>query len=355
MLKKLILMTLLLSSIYSCNQQAESPSIIMMIGDGMGISQVSTSMYSSNNYTPLERSHYVGLSKTHSLDNLVTDSAASGTALSSGVKTYNGVLGLDKDYNPVKSILEISRDKGYMTAIIVTSTIVHATPAAYFSKSKSRYEYDNIADELSKSGINFFVGGGERYFNDRDDKRDITNEMVDYEFVNSIENYINTDSKNIGFFTAYDDPVEKYLGREPSLNDLIDVTLQKLKSFNKPFFLLIEGSQIDWAEHDNDPEYLLSEMLEFDAAVKSSYNFAEKNKNTLVVVTADHETGGASIVDGNLEESITKTEYSSENHTAEMVPVYSFGYNSSHFTGVYDNTEIFDKLKAIIGKWKKYF
>mgnify|MGYP003309840594 FL=1 len=128
------------------------------------------------------------------------------------------------------------------------------------------------------------------------------------------------------------------------------MTLQKLKSFNKPFFLLIEGSQIDWAEHDNDPEYLLSEMLEFDAAVESSYNFAEKNKNTLVVVTADHETGGASIVDGSLEESITKTEYSSDEHTAEMVPVYSFGYNSSYFTGVYDNTEIFDKLRAIIEK-----
>ena len=128
------------------------------------------------------------------------------------------------------------------------------------------------------------------------------------------------------------------------------MTLQKLKSFNKPFFLLIEGSQIDWAEHDNDPKYLLSEMLEFDAAIESSYNFAEKNKNTLVVVTADHETGGASIIDGSLEESFVKTEYSSENHTAEMVPVYSFGYNSSYFTGVYDNTEIFDKLKAIIGK-----
>ena len=355
MLKRSILMILFLSSIYSCDQQTESPNIIMMIGDGMGISQVSTSMYSSDNYTPLERSEFVGLSKTHSLDDLVTDSAASGTALSSGVKTYNGVLGLDKDYNPVKSILEISRDKGYMTAIIVTSTIVHATPAAYFSKSKSRYEYENIADELSKSGINFFIGGGERYFNDRDDKRDLINEMVDYEFVSNLEDYKKTDSENIGFFTAYDDPEEKYLGREPSLDDLIEVTLQKLKSFNKPFFLLIEGSQIDWAEHDNDPEYLLSEMLEFDSAIESSYNFAEKNKNTLVVVTADHETGGASIIDGSLEESFVKTEYSSENHTAEMVPVYSFGYNASYFRGVYDNTEIFDKLKTIVEKWEKYF
>ena len=152
------------------------------------------------------------------------------------------------------------------------------------------------------------------------------------------------------FFTAYDDPSEKYLGREPSLDDIIDITLQKLKSYNKPFFLLVEGSQIDWAEHDNDPEYLLSEMLEFDRAIKSSYDFVDNNKNTLVVVTADHETGGASIIDGDVEKSIVKTEYSSENHTAEMVPVYSYGYNSSNFTGVYDNTEIFDKLRSIIEK-----
>jgi len=350
MFKKSILIILFLSSLYSCNLQQESPNIIMMIGDGMGISQVSTSMYSSDNYTPLERSEFIGLSKTHALDDLVTDSAASGTALSSGVKTFNGVLGLDKNYNPVKSILEICRDKGYMTAILVTSTIVHATPAAYFSKSKSRYEYDNIAVELSKSNINLFVGGGERYFNDREDNRNLIEEMRNYVFVKNLEEYKNTDSENIGFFTAYDDPIEKYLGREPSLNDIIDITLEKLKSFNKPFFLLVEGSQIDWAEHDNDPKYLLSEMLEFDSAVKSSFDFAEKNKNTLVVVTADHETGGSSIIDGNLVESIVKTEYSSENHTAEMVPVYSFGYNSSIFTGVYDNTEIFDKLKTILEK-----
>ena len=91
-------------------------------------------------------------------------------------------------------------------------------------------------------------------------------------------------------------------------------------------------------------------MLEFDRAIKSSYDFVDNNKNTLVVVTADHETGGASIIDGDVEKSIVKTEYSSENHTAEMVPVYSYGYNSSNFTGVYDNTEIFDKLKSIIEK-----
>ena len=320
----------------------------MMIGDGMGISQISSSMYSSNNYTPLERSEFVGLIKTHSLDDLVTDSAASGTALSSGVKTYNGVLGLDQNYNPVKTILEICRDEGYMTAIIVTSTIVHATPAAYYSKSKSRYEYQKIADELLKSNVNFFVGGGEKYFNNRDDKRNLIKEMKNYSFVKSLEDYRNINSKNIGFFTAYDDPIQKNFGREPSLDDIIEATIQKLKNFDNPFFILVEGSQIDWAEHDNDPEYLLSEMLEFDEAIDISYKYAEESKNTLVVVTADHETGGAAIVSGNLEESVVKINYSSEDHTSEMVPVFSIGPYSENFKGVYDNTEIFNKLFEIV-------
>ena len=320
----------------------------MMIGDGMGISQISSSMYSSNNYTPLERSEFVGLIKTHSLDDLVTDSAASGTALSSGVKTYNGVLGLDQNYNPVKTILEICRDEGYMTAIIVTSTIVHATPAAYYSKSKSRYEYQKIADELLKSNVNFFVGGGEKYFNNRDDQRNLMKEMKNYSFVNSLEDYRNINSKNIGFFTAYDDPIQKNFGREPSLDDIIEATIQKLENFDNPFFILVEGSQIDWAEHDNDPEYLLSEMLEFDEAIDISYKYAEESKNTLVVVTADHETGGAAIVSGNLEESVVKINYSSEDHTSEMVPVFSIGPYSENFKGVYDNTEIFNKLFEIV-------
>jgi len=347
-MKKLLSIIITFFSITVQSQNLDKPNIIMMIGDGMGISQISSSMYSSNNYTPLERSEFVGLIKTHSLDDLVTDSAASGTALSSGVKTYNGVLGLDQNYNPVKTILEICRDEGYMTAIIVTSTIVHATPAAYYSKSKSRYEYQKIADELLKSNVNFFVGGGEKYFNNRDDKRNLIKEMKNYSFVKSLEDYRNINSKNIGFFTAYDDPIQKNFGREPSLDDIIEATIQKLKNFDNPFFILVEGSQIDWAEHDNDPEYLLSEMLEFDEAIDISYKYAEESKNTLVVVTADHETGGAAIVSGNLEESVVKINYSSEDHTSEMVPVFSIGPYSENFKGVYDNTEIFNKLFEIV-------
>ncbi|MDC0879664.1 alkaline phosphatase [Flavobacteriaceae bacterium] len=350
MFRYLMFVMVLLSPLYSFNQEPKLPNIIMMIGDGMGLSQISSGMYSNNNYTSLERSHHIGLIKTHSLDDLVTDSAASGTAMSSGVKTYNRVVGLDKNFSPVNSILEISRDKGYMTAIIATSTIVHATPASYYSKVKSRYDYEEIASQLSKSNINFFVGGGEKYFNDRRDKRNLMNEMDDYLFANSLENFIKINSNKIGFLTDYDEPIGKHEGRKPSLEDIVQATVQKLSSFNKPFFLLVEGSQIDWGSHDNDSEHMISEMLEFDRTVGKVFNFADNDKNTIVVITADHETGGLSIIDGNLEDSKVVNKYVSDSHTATMVPIFSFGPYSSLFKGIYDNTEIFDKLEAIIIK-----
>ena len=350
MFRKIIFMIVFLSSLYSFSQESKPPNIIMMIGDGMGLSQISSGMYSNNNYTSFERSQHVGLIKTHSFDNLVTDSAAAGTAMSSGVKTYNRVVGMDEKYSPVKTILEICRDKGYMTAIIATSTIVHATPASYYSKVKSRYEYDEIASQLSKSNINFFVGGGEKFFNDRRDKRNLMNEMNDYVFANSIESFKKINSNKIGFLTSYDSPLGKHEGRKPSLEDIVQVTIQKLTSFNKPFFLLVEGSQIDWGGHDNDSEHMISEMLEFDRTVEKVFDFANIDKNTTVIITADHETGGVAIIDGNIEDSKVVNKYVSKDHTATMVPIFSFGPYSSLFSGVYDNTEIFDKLEAIIKK-----
>ena len=350
MFRELTIILILCSSINIFGQDSKPPNIIMMIGDGMGLSAISSGMYSNNNYTSLERSEYIGLLKTHSLDNLVTDSAASGTAMSSGVKTYNRTVGLDGNLSSVKSILEICRDRGYTTAIVATSTIVHATPASYYSKVKSRYQYDEIASQLSKSNINFFVGGGEKYFNDRVDGRNLINEMDDYFFANSLESFKNINSNKIGYLTYYDEPVGKHEGREPSLEDIAQITIQKLKSFDNPFFLLVEGSQIDWGGHDNDSEHLISEMLEFDKTIETVFNFADKDKNTLVVITADHETGGAAIVDGNLEESFVKIKYVSGDHTATMVPIFSLGPYSSLFKGVYDNTEIFNKLEAIIKK-----
>ena len=268
--------------------------------------------------------------------------------MSSGIKTKNTVVGMDDNYKPVKNILEICKDFGYSTGIVVTSTIVHATPASYYSKVKSRYQYEDISSQLAKSGINFFVGGGERYFNDRADNRNLFTEMEDYYFATSLETYENSNSDKIGYLTSYDDPTEKHFGREPSLPSLVEATIKKLEDLDKPFFLLIEGSQIDWGSHDNDPEHMISEMIEFDNTIKTVFDFIDNDGNTLVVITADHETGGTAITGGDLSKSKVKNEYVSGSHTATMVPVFSSGYKAHNFKGVYDNTEIFNKLFEIV-------
>ena len=350
MIKKLLLLLITLFCFTVQSQNSKRPNIIMMIGDGMGLSHISSGMYSNNNYTSLERSKYVGLIKTHSSNRLITDSAAAGTAMSSGIKTKNTVVGMDDNYKPVKNILEICKDFGYSTGIVVTSTIVHATPASYYSKVKSRYQYEDISSQLAKSGINFFVGGGERYFNDRSDNRNLFTEMEDYYFATSIETYKKSNSNKIGYLTSYDDPTEKHLGREPSLPSLVEATIKKLEDLDKPFFLLIEGSQIDWGSHDNDPEHTISEMIEFDNTIKTVFDFIDNDDNTLVVITADHETGGTAITGGDLSKSKDKVKYVSGSHTATLVPVFSSGYKAHNFKGVYDNTEIFNKLFEIVNQ-----
>ena len=372
MKKNIILALFFIISFDVFSQESESPNIILMIGDGMGLTQITSGMYSNNNKVALEDFQYIGLSKTHSYDNLVTDSAAAGTAMSSGKKTQNYVLGLDYMGNPLKSILSICQDKGYSTALIATSNILHATPAAFFANIDYRYNYEPIADQMTKSGINYFVGGGEQYFNSRKDKRNIINEMTEngYEFVYNISDYEKNKSNYIGFFTAKDEPyysykgvnysyredepVEDFKGRESYLARSTEATLKKLKELSKPFFIMIEGSQIDWGGHDNNQEYMVSQFLEFNETIKVVLEFAKKDKNTVVVVTADHETGGAAIVRGDLSSSTIKNRFATPNHTASMVPVFSFGPNAHLFKGIYENTEIFNKLLSIVEKWKEF-
>ena len=376
MKKNIILALFFVISFNIYSQESESPNIILMIGDGMGLTQITSGMYSNNNSTALENFQYVGLSKTHSYDNLVTDSAAAGTAMSSGEKTQNKVLGLDHKGNPIESILSICQDRGYSTALVATSNILHATPAAFFANIDYRYNYEAIGIQMTKSGVNYFVGGGEKYFNSREDKRNLINEMTEdgYEFVYNISDFEKNKSNYLGFFTAKDEPyyfykganysyreydeddynedepLEDFTGRESYLARSTKATLGKLDEMGKPFFIMIEGSQIDWGGHDNDQKYMVSQFLEFNDAIEVALEFAKKDKNTIVVVTADHETGGAAIVRGKLSDSTIKNRFATTNHTASMVPVFSYGPKAHLFKGIYENTEIFNKLLSILNK-----
>ena len=317
-----------------------------MIGDGMGLTQISSGMYANDNSTALEQFDYIGLSKTASFDKLITDSAASGTAMATGTKTNNKVLGISPDNIHQKSILEICKEKGYKTALIATSSIVHATPASFYAKENSRYNYENIALQLRNHNIDIFIGGGSKYFTTRKDKRNLINEMSEYKFIKSLDELEKSISTKFGYFTYFDEPPSILNGRPANLDLITRTVLNKLSLNKSPFIVVIEGSQIDWGGHDNDTKMVLSEFIDFDSAVKEALEFAKNDGNTLVVVTADHETGGMSLNGGEINNVNIK--FNTKSHTGTMVPVFSFGPSSETFSGIYENTQIFYKLRESI-------
>ena len=321
-----------------------STNIILMIADGAGLSQITASIYKNENKSNLEYFDVIGLQKTHSSNSLITDSAASATAMACGTKTVNGAIGVDSKNRPYESILKICEKKGYNSGIIVTSSIVHATPASFYANVISRYDYQDIARQLSESQVDFFIGGGKKHFIKRNDKKNLITEMKDWEFVNSLDQFDLSTSKKIGYFISYEEPPSLIEGRKPLLDIGLNSILKKLNSRKKPFFLLVEGSQVDWGGHDNDLEYVTKEYIEFDRAIGVALKFVEENPNTLLVVTADHETGGLAITSDQIKKLDSKVRFSTKGHTASMVPVFSKGVGSKVFSGIYDNTEIFYKM-----------
>ena len=346
-MKKITLLLLLALSLI-VQAQDKSPNIILMIGDGMGLTQISAGMYANGNTTALEEFSYVGLSKTYATDQLITDSAASGTAMAAGVKTYNGVIGIDSKNVSHQSILEICHELGYTSALLATSSIVHATPASFYANVPSRRMYEDIALQLSQHHVDLFVGGGRKFFVNREDGKNLKNEMSAYEFVSDIEAFRKSSSKKIGFLTYDEEPPPLLEGREPSLAELTKISLEKISALGKPFFMMVEGSQIDWGGHGNNTDYVISEFKEFDSAIRNALEFAKANGNTLVIVTADHETGGMAISGGTLKRGKIKAEFTTKGHSAAMVPVFSFGPSSKQFSGIYENTAIFDKMLSTV-------
>ena len=188
------------------NKNDVPTNIILMIADGAGLSQITASIYKNKDKSNLEYFDVVGLQKTHSSSSLITDSAASATAMACGIKTLNGAVGVDSKNRSYESILKICEKKGYNSGIIVTSSIVHATPASFYANVISRADYQEIAHQLSESQVDFFIGGGKKHFIKRNDKKNLINEMIDWEFVNSLDQFDLSTSKKIAYFISYDEP-----------------------------------------------------------------------------------------------------------------------------------------------------
>ena len=351
----------------------KAKNIILLIGDGMGINQITAYRIAKGgpNYTSaFDKFPYTGLIKTHAINTLITDSAASATAFSSGIKTVNGYLGVNKDKQVVKNITEMLHEKGYVTSLIATSEITHATPAAFVVHNESRDNTDQIAEQLFRSNNFISLGGGRDFFTPEDLGGQREDDLDILALIKEEEAYLESRSDLINFQL---DPSKRIFGlfskegfiREESEPDLLEMLDFSLEQSNKMisnnctgFFIMAEGSQIDWEGHENNFDGVYKEMDEFSRVVDRALKFAESNQDTLVIVLSDHETGGLLIETDTWERNPQprnkmkiswNTAVGLGTHTGTMIPVFAYGPGAENIGGVMDNTDIFFIMEEALG------
>lgn len=335
----------------------ETPTnIIFLIGDGMGTSQVSAAyFYGEEDSQPnFSRFPILGLINTTSGSDRITDSGAGATAFSIGQKSYNGAIGVDMQGEAVQTVNELLEDQGWQSGVISTSGITHATPASFYAHVAKRSQQYDIATSLVHSNISFFAGGGQKWFMNRPDSLNYLDSLTHYGFSVGMESLGSADhSKRVGYLLANDGLLAKHEGRDDFLPNATTEALEYFAQSDKPFFLMVEGSQIDWGGHENNGDYVIQEVLDFDKTIGVALDYAEKHGNTLVVVTADHETGGFSLSGDGKSMSgygeISPT-FSTGGHTATLIPVFAYGPGANYFGGVYENTAIFSKFFEALGQ-----
>jgi alkaline phosphatase len=324
------------------NPNIKAKNIILFIGDGMGPNQVALARFSvggANHRLSFENFPVTGIVLNHSAENLYTDSAAAATAWAAGVKTKNGYLSVDSDNKFLPTIPELLSTKGYLTGMVATSSITHATPAAFYAHIKSRSKHKQIAQMLVESDIAIALGGGSEFF-----KLPLSDQAI-----HIIENGSSLDqdalaqhARVLGLFG--EDGLDRRLS-PPTQLKMTETALDFLdsKTLNcSGFFLMSEGSQIDWAGHDNNVKYMLAEFADFDDSIAAAIEFAKQDKETLILVTADHATGG--LVLQKPRGSSIRAQWTTTSHDLSSINIYAYGPGAEKFSGVMDNTEIFDRM-----------
>lgn len=325
-------------------EKVKPKNIILLIGDGTGFNQIALSRMAIAGYDSrlyLDKLPFTGISLTHSADNIVTDSAAAATAWSTGHKTNNKFLSITPNKEVLQTLPEKLYRKGFLSGLVATSSITHATPAAFYAHVDNRYKEKEIARQLQGSSINIALGGGKKFF-------DIDQENINYLYnLNDLpKDGPGTSKRVIGLFA--NDGIRRSEA-SPTQLAMTSAAIEHLLSRTSNcsgFFLMSEGSQIDWAGHDNDAKKMIEEFRDFDATIKEVIKFINKNKNTLLIVTADHETGGLQILKKS--KNLIKVQWGTGSHTAGPVGVFSYGPGAENFEGTMDNTDIHNKILNLL-------
>lgn len=350
---KVVLIILAISAINSGvraqkNQSKKKPKrVVFLIGDGMGLTQISAAMSQYKGQNAFMRFPVIGLSKTSSARHYITDSGAGATAFTIGKKTYNYAIGVDADSTARPTLFELAKIKKFATGVVVTSSIQHATPASFYAHVPNRKLYDSISTFLLNLNCDIAIGGGSDFIYKRADKRDLATELSNKGFTLVNDSVLKPFNANKIIYTlAADGMKTMQQGRGDYLKRASLMAIDKLR-INPNYFLMIEGSQIDWGGHANDYAYMAYELWDFNEVINAVLDLAAQDDELLIIVTADHETGGLTL-NGADDKLSFKPKYSTPDHTGVMVPVFAFGAGAEAFAGMYENTEIFNKLVELL-------
>lgn len=357
MFKKIKLRIFILTLLIPILSFSQPKNVIIMIGDGMGLAQAYAAYTANKGELNMFTMPVTGFSKTYSANKYITDSGAGATAIAIGKKANNESIGIDALGIAHPSLIKLAKEKGLSTGIVVTCDITHATPASFYANVKHRKQNEDIALAFLEGNVDIFIGGGLDNFlsEKRKDKLSLIdslekrgyNLVYDLDKLDSIRGY--KDGRNsllAGLFYGGHPPLANK--RYDMLSKSLRKSLELLSENNNGFFLMVEGSQIDFEAHLNRFDNMVEEVLDFDKAVGQAIEFAKRDNNTLVIVIADHETGGLTLNGGNIEIGKVKDKWTSHNHTGVMVPIYAFGIGADNFTGVMENTDVFKKISSLL-------
>ncbi len=324
--------------------------VILMIGDGMGTTQVYTLIANQQNNV-FEQCKHIGFQKTSSASHVITESSAAATAMSTGKKTKNPYVSVDPEtQQPLKTLVELSNAKGLSTGVVSTCDILHATPAAFLAHNVSRDNYEGLAEDLLNTHPTLFIGGGRDRFEYRKDGRNLTDSLKNqgFQMVYNLNDLQGVQQPKVAGLLYEVHPPSMVNGRGEYLKPASIKAIELLNQNEKGFFMMIEGSQIDWEGHDNRFEAMIEELKDFDNTAQAVLEFAKKDGNTLVIVTGDHETGGLTLPKYDKRLGGLMPRFTTFDHTPVMVPVFAFGPGAEQFTGIYENTEIQAKICQLL-------
>ena len=337
-----------------CQKRDVAPrNVILIVGDGMGVAQVYASVVAEKaDNSAFLRFPYSGFSRTYSLNKYRTDSSAGGTALTTGEKVDNYHVNWAPDSTRYTTIFDDAVAHGMLTGFVVTSDCMDATPASTYGHVPYRKMYDTLSLQLAQCQHSVMVGGGYKYFlpENRKDGLAPLDTLVarGYTVVRTLDELTAFDGDRVVGLLYEGDPLT-----EPERGDVLRPASMKaielLSRTPKGFCMMIEGSQIDWACHNNDSTYLRAELADFELMLHAVLDWAEKDGHTLVVVTADHETGGLALPDGDIEEGLNDYRFHWGSHTGCMVPVFAYGPGAERFSGIQQNTDIPRKIRQLMG------